>query len=268
MTVCICAICDSGKSVVVAADRQVTFGPPLSLQTELPSDRKIHGLTSTIVALYSGHVPDGEEIISKVKGQIPPSQKILVNDIAEKVKTAYIDLKRKRQEETILRPWLGTDFQTFQQMLAGAALSTGLQQIMGALMQHSLGLDVLVAGLDDTGAHLHVATNPGVLLPLDTLGYAAIGTGGLHASIRLTLGKQSKLCKLAETVYNVYEAKKAAEVAPGVGQETDMDIISNGKIATLKKSSVERLVKLHKERPGLSETEIKELEQECKQYVQ
>lgn len=266
MTVCISAICENSKSIVVAADRMVTFGPPISLQTDLQSERKITHLTGTVAVLYSGTVADGEEVISKVKQQsFPP--KVPVNQIAESVKSAFIELKRRRQEETILRPFLGIDFPTFQGLLANSAASQVIQQIVGLLSQHNLQLDILIAGLDDTGAHLYVATHPGTLLSLGTMGYAAIGSGGLHASIGLSLRKQSKTLSLAQTLYNVFEAKKAAEVAPGVGKETDMDIICNGKIISIKESSLKLLEKLIKERPGISEKELKELQDECKHYV-
>jgi hypothetical protein len=42
MTVCIGAICEQGKAVVVAADRMMTFGPPMNLQAE-GAVRKIGG---------------------------------------------------------------------------------------------------------------------------------------------------------------------------------------------------------------------------------
>jgi ATP-dependent protease HslVU (ClpYQ) peptidase subunit len=64
MTVDIGAICKNGKAAVVAADRMVTFGAPMNLQTESPSLRKIIELTDNALIVFSGNTADGEQIVS------------------------------------------------------------------------------------------------------------------------------------------------------------------------------------------------------------
>jgi len=252
--------------VAIAADRMVTFGAPMNLQTEPPAVKKITPLNNSTAVLFSGNVPDGEDITSRVRTQVTALQRPTTSAIAELVKNAYVELKKRRTEDTILRPFIGADFALFQQMITSSAASQILQQVLGLITQHNLGLEILVAGMDDAEAHLLVVGHPGILLPLDTLGYAAIGSGGLHASIRLSLGRQSKGMSFAETAYNVYEAKRASEVSPGVGKGTDLDYIRNGQIGSFKESTFDLLEKLHKERPVLSDKEIVELEEECKKY--
>ncbi len=63
MTRCVSALCEDGKSVVVAADKMVTFGSPMHLQTEPQSLKKIIPLTEECAVLFSGSLPDGEELI-------------------------------------------------------------------------------------------------------------------------------------------------------------------------------------------------------------
>jgi hypothetical protein len=36
MTVCIGAICDNGAAIIVAADKMLSYGPPMNLQVEMP----------------------------------------------------------------------------------------------------------------------------------------------------------------------------------------------------------------------------------------
>src|SRR5208337_141847 len=91
--------------------------------------------------------------------------------------------------------------------------------------QFNLEVDFLLAGIDGAGTHLSHVTNPGVLSPLQKLGHAAIGTGGNHAMLRLSLDRQSRHRGLFETLSGVYTAKRASEVAPGVGNATDIAII-------------------------------------------
>jgi len=138
-----------------------------------------------------------------------------------------------------------------------------LQQVLGMIMQHNLGLDLLVAGMDDSGSHLFTVTHPGVLLPVETTGYGAVGSGAVHAAVRLALGQHNKVASLVDTVYNVYESKKAAEVAPGVGNATDMAIIKDGKVSFVKPEMFAVLEKVHKEKPTLTASEQEELKKVC-----
>ena len=93
--------------------------------------------------------------------------------------------------------------------------------------------------------------------------YTAVGSGGVHAAVRLSLGQHNKVAPLLDTVYNVYEAKKAAEVAPGVGKMTDLAIIKNGKVSYAGKSLFDALEKAHKEKPTLTAQEQEDLKKVC-----
>ena len=66
MTVCIGAICDAGKAIVVAADRMMTFGAPMNLQAE-GAVRKIIPLADNVVLLFSGAVPDAEALAQSAR---------------------------------------------------------------------------------------------------------------------------------------------------------------------------------------------------------
>jgi 20S proteasome alpha/beta subunit len=160
MTVCVGALCENGKAAVVAADEMVTFGPPMNLQTEPVGLKKIVQLGDSAALLYSGSVPDGEEIIGRTRGVVAAVQRPAVAYIADQVREAYAQLKRRRAEETILRPWLGVDFAHWPDLIAKSPTSQILAQITGMLSQHNLGTDILVAGSDDTGHHLSQSRTP------------------------------------------------------------------------------------------------------------
>jgi 20S proteasome alpha/beta subunit len=263
VTVCIGALCDNGQAVVVAADKMVTFAAPMSLQMEPSILKKITKINDENVVLFSGSVPDAEEIVSATKQQLKGLTNLPTQNVAEAVKAAYIALKSKRVQETILGPLLGAEFPRFQTLLAQSPSSQTLQQILAMVMQHNLQTEGLVAGVDGSGAHLLAVSHPGVLLPLETMGYGAVGSGGLHAAVRLSLGQQNKAASTLETVYNVHEAKKAAEVAPGVGKLTDLAIIRAGKISFAETPLFEVLEKVHKEKPSITQAEQDELKKAC-----
>jgi 20S proteasome alpha/beta subunit len=267
MTVCIGAICQSGDDQisVVAADRMMTYGSPMNLQTEPPL-KKIIPLTDSCVLLFSGSVFDGEEVAKRVKTEIGAAN-ATVHQIAERVSAAYVDLKRKRVEETILQPFLGIGFSEFRALAAQAPASQVLNQVIAMIGQHNLNLELLVSGSDDSGCHLDIIDHPGMLLKVGQTGFATIGSGGLHAAVWLSLSKHTRLASYADTVYNIYEAKKAAEVAPGVGQETDIGVIVGGKFSFLDGPMFELLEKAHKEKPSLADEERTEIEKALESYV-
>lgn len=258
MTVCISAVCENGKSVVVAADRMMTYGPPMLLQTE-PPVKKIEQLTISCVLMFSGSVPDGEEIATRVKAKATSSHNPVVSEIAEECKAGYAELKQKRVEETILRPYLGVDFNKFQTLVTQSSASQILGQILGLISQHNLQLDLLVAGIDVTGAHLYGVTHPGILVPLETMGFAAVGSGGTHAAVRLCLAQQTRASALHETVFNVYGAKRSSEIAPGVGRATDMAVILHDRISFLDESELEGLNSVYEEKPALQAKQVDKL---------
>jgi len=245
----------------------VTFGPPMMLQTEPSTLRKITPLTPESVLLFSGSMPDGEELISRTLSKLASGAKPPIAKVAEAVKIAYIEHKRSRVEETILRPLLGVDFAQFQTLVSQSPSSAILIQMMGLIVQHNLQLDALIAGADDKGAHIYMVTHPGVSVAMDTMGFAAIGSGGIHASVRITLSKHTKAVGLVETVHSVFEAKKAAEVAPGVGNLTDMAVIKGGKICTVEDKLFKTLEGMYKEKPSLSPEEREKLQGACGECI-
>lgn len=255
MTVGIGALCEDGKSIVIAADKMVTFGPPMNLLTEPPGLKKITKLDARCALIFSGSVPDGEEIVAAALRQAGSLGKSSIEKIAGIVKSAYVSLKKKRVEETILGPMLSADFPQFQTLVAQSSSSQILQQVLGIIMQHNMELELIIAGIDDSGAHLFITSHPGLVAPVDTMGFAAIGSGGLHAAIRMTLGQHTKSASLADAIYGVYEAKKASEVAPGVGKLTDMAVVRNGQIRFADPQLFAKLDSVRKERPTLTDEE-------------
>jgi ATP-dependent protease HslVU (ClpYQ) peptidase subunit len=263
VTVGIGAICEDGKAAVVAADKMVTFGAPMNLQAEPPTLKKIIQLTERTLLVFSGSTADGEEIVTGTLPKISVDPKQPVSQIAEAVRGAYEKHKKRRVEENILKPLIGADFSQFQTLISQSPTSQLLQQVLGLISQHNLQTDVLVAGMDDSGAHLFAVTHPGQLLPLETTGFGAIGSGGIHAGVRISLAQHTKAAPLPDTVYNVYEAKRASEVAPGVGKLTDLAVIRDHKIFFAGPELFAALEKTHKEKPALTPEEQKTLKEVC-----
>lgn len=235
MTVCIAASCESAKKIVIAADRMLTFMHPTNLEFET-DETKIEELSPSCVALVSGNNPYAMELLEKSRKKIGGNPSIEIEQVFTIVKNNYIETRMEKIDTSIIRTNLGPDWISFLGK-GGGTLPAYLQpqgqiyqQLCMFMQQFNLNVEIIIAGADESKAHVAIITHPGILVLLDKLGYGAIGSGGMHANISLSLKGQSAKKKLPETLYNVYAAKRAAEAAPGVGQSTDMAVIENRKI--------------------------------------
>ena len=148
-----------------------------------------------------------------------------IPSIADQMATGYVEMRTKQVEDLILAP-RGLDLPSFYTRHAtlNAQLAMMLDQTMA---NHNAGIELLIAGVDGTGAHIYSVHNPGKPeREHDVIGYAAIGSGGIHALQAMIGFRHSASASLRETVFRVYAAKRRAEVAPGVGLDTDMAIVS------------------------------------------
>jgi hypothetical protein len=97
------------------------------------------------------------------------------------------------------------------------------------------------------------------LRPVTTdLGYHAIGSGHRHALLTLVGLNQHHSVGLNHTVFAVYCAKKAAELAPGVGQATEMRVITSDGIKGITPSELSQLSPLCEKtnKPKLDEVDM------------
>jgi 20S proteasome alpha/beta subunit len=228
MTVCIAAICESGKTIVVAADRMFT-NPALSTEFET-DEQKIERIGNKCVALPAGNSVFATEVLELVQSRLGSNKEPRFHTLIESVRNVYSEVRARKAEEIVISPILGADFQTAR--VKGVSLPNYLekqekayQQVTMMQNQQNFNADIIIAGIDEKGAHICQITHPGVTMPLQKLGYATIGSGAIHAMLRLSLSGQTTRRNLVETLAEVYIAKRQAEVAPGVGKTTDMAII-------------------------------------------
>jgi 20S proteasome alpha/beta subunit len=120
-------------------------------------------------------------------------------------------------------------------------------------------VDLLIAGVDDLGAQLFWVGNPGGnFVNLQQIGYTAVGSGQLHALQSLIGFGHIGTRTIAATLFAVYVAKRRAEVAPGVGTETDLEIITAEEIKRVDSARLTELGKLYQEYQKPASEEIVE----------
>ena len=231
MTICIAAICESGKSVVVASDRMITAGF-LALEYEHPRP-KLDRLSPCIVGLTAGDALIVTELFGRCRGRIEELQSPAVAKVAEVVKDQFIDLRKRQVEELYLLP-RGLTLDEFYREGYIKRLPDQLAFTLDSDMwKQGLNLDVIIAGVDDTGAHIYGIDDPGTVDCYDRIAYYAVGSGLTHALLTLAANQHCEERSINETVFLVFEAKKKAELAPGVGSATEIGIVTTGKLVEL-----------------------------------
>ncbi len=244
LTICIGAISEQGEKVVVAADRMFTAQFPLNVEFET-AEQKIEKLAPTCVGLSSGGSAYAQEVFAGTRDELEGNIAPIIADVAEIVKEQYIRTRLRVVNETVILPALGSDFMAMQEK--GASLPVYLQsqpatyvQLLQLSSNHNIELDILVAGIDATGAHIWLVTHPGTALTFDKLGFGAIGSGAVHALNKLYLSQQTSKTGFWDTLYAVYRAKVASEVAPGVGKATDIMVVKKGEESLVCSEAVKR----------------------------
>lgn len=225
MTVCIAAMCDGGTVIVGASDRMLTSG---DVQFE-PSQSKISALTRSIVVMVAGDSALQTEILYELREQIDalidaaPQDWLNVRDVATWYGQYYDEARLRRAERNILAPF-GLDRNTFISRQHEFA-PTFINQIATELYNYSCpSISAIFAGVDTTGAHLYVVEN-GAVSCQDAVGFAAIGAGYWHADSQFMFAGHTRQVNFAQTLSLTYSAKKRAQVAPGVGEATDMFMV-------------------------------------------
>jgi 20S proteasome alpha/beta subunit len=243
MTVCIAALCqndDDAPHVVVAADRMVTLGGFIEFEHAVPKMKEASSLAITMV---SGDALVGmrlaEEVVDALAGSNPP-----IAQIAQTLAARFEVARQQRLEQQLLRPRC-LDIATFYG--SHQALNPNIvAMIDNQMTQFNLGVELLLAGLDPTGAHIYSIVNPGPPeFAHDVIGYAAIGSGTIHALQSLIGFGHCATAGYHETVFRAYAAKRRAEVAPGVGRDTDMAVISDAGIHRLTEEELGQLQEMY-----------------------
>lgn len=214
VTICISTICDQEKKLILASDSMLT-NEGLSIEFEQPT-RKMTELSQSCIALTSGDALAYTELFNSVRLKIDKLKKPSIDEIVEVVKDCYQEIRAREITERILIPRGIYGFKKFieAQQLMLPEITMKLQQ---QIDKYDYGLSILLSGFSNGGAHIYGVFDPGTSASFDALGFHAIGSGLPHAVNALIARGCFSTTPWEDALMIVYEAKKMAEKAPGVG---------------------------------------------------
>jgi hypothetical protein len=303
LTVCIAAICGK-NSIFGACDRMLTSGdiefepaldaiskPIISYPGSMGfnTNAKIFPLTNSIVALTAGDSGLQEEILQSVcaviqsKLQEPPPRWYTVREAVDVYLWCYDLAKAKRAQSAIYAP-LGLDKKTFierQGQMSDGFVSEITKQLQrfDSIFADSYGVETILTGIDEDGGlrrpHIYSvikSTRGDVVTCCDSVGFAAIGSGARHAESQFMMAGHTPFSELPETLFLTYLAKKRSEVAPGVGEGTDMFAIgpqpgSFAMLGNIPDFDMKKLESLHKLVEKGQANIFKKAKSETKAYI-
>lgn len=191
-----------------------------------PVQPKIWPLSTSVCVMVAGDSSLQTEILESVRRDVQarveaePNNWWKVGDIAELYAHYYCTVRQKRSERALLAPF-GLNHNTFISRQSEMAESF-VRQIATELVNFSLpDVSAIFTGTDPEGTHIFVANNADIAC-FDSVGFASIGIGRWHANSQFMFASHDRSKPFPDTLLLTYAAKKRAEVAPGVGEGTDM----------------------------------------------
>lgn len=232
MTVCIASMfnwnyglgnaVDLGKAIITMSDRQLTAG---DVEYE-PEHLKMTFFTPHTVCLVAGDFPTHSEAVLRTHRQLLAAPETDPGVIAELYAGFLREVKLKYAVQTHLAP-VGLDQQSFYDNMKEFAPEF-LNRLTVQLQNYEAPeTEAIIAGTDGTRFHILLIDRWSVVSNHTDVGFAAIGIGASHAKSQLMQARYShSVFNFSAALALTYVAKKRSEIAPGVGKETDMFLIT------------------------------------------
>lgn len=215
MTICLAAICkDKNKEYIIfSTDHMVTT----SIGQFEHSIKKYKEVNCGTVAMLAGNPLIFDKLINLANK----------NCSYQEIKKEIFENFKKFRAEGIkneIFDMFGIDKKYFLDVLDKPVPNPFIARILEKVCDYTLDTGILLIGFDGDEAQITEISEDGVE-DFRMMNFHAIGSGNIQAANALLFQKHDKEEGLFSSVYNVYKAKKNAEVLQGVGKETDLLIL-------------------------------------------
>ena len=239
----------------MASDMMLTR-TDLNVEHDHP-DSKIIPLSTHCALMYSGATLFATLIAESVLTRMG-KQRENTEKYATCTKEALHELRIKRIQDVVLTP-RGLEFDTLYKQDIKILPDSVVEIIENAIGYEDLvGVEMTVAGVEKKGdtACIYGINPQGEVLPADAGDYRSIGIGKNMADLSLMRAQQHSTLELGPTIFNVFTAKRDAELVVGVGRKTSMTIIhENGGCKQLSNNHLSHIAKqIEKADDSLSRT--------------
>jgi 20S proteasome alpha/beta subunit len=224
MTVCVAALCDIGRAVVLASDKMVGIG---FVEAEL-DNTKLQMIHSQWFMMMAGDdIAPLFELGDLARAEMPPSIEVSLEQVMEVLQRNYELIRMGRAEAQHLKP-IGWTVERFNR--EGNTILPNFLELQSKIGDYELSVQILVAGFDRKlvpwGRIFTIdPSDRGIPRRHDLPGFAAIGSGAIAAEYMMHFKDVTQKLPIRAAVYYALEAKYFGERATGVGPQTDLIVL-------------------------------------------
>ena len=241
MTICIGVLCENGKKAIIISDKMITIeGLSQEFEHKTP---KMYKINNSCIAVSAGDALMPVELFRSVNHEIKGKANPSIIEIVTLIKKCYMELRKNCIEEEHLK-MRGFNLESFYESMTRISPQIAIP-IDNKIMEYDLGIDMILAGIDEGGAYIYQITNPGVHRCFNGMGYVSTGSGTPHALHSFISNDYNPEISLKEGLFLAFEAKKLAENAPGVGNSTDIWIVDKDGIKEINQELLKDLEMLY-----------------------
>jgi hypothetical protein len=219
MTLCIGALAwdrDTNTDCIVLCCDYKISGDEVASETQY----KFQTLSDQLTCMFADSPGRAKEAVWNYRAYLPTVQ-LTQQDVTDHLLFPILKLKLRLARSYVGRR-LGIEYTDF---LANGAAWFGAdhyREYIKNIEEHPLRLQLVIAGFigvepvlcEFRGEHIELCDS-----------YAMVGSGAYIAEPAMHARKHDKNTPLPEALYNVYEAKRLAEISPAVGQRTHMVVL-------------------------------------------
>lgn len=242
MTICIAAIGTepNGELIVFATDHMVSMdmGEKGTWKFEHAIE-KYKVINQQTIAMVAG-VPLFLDRLTKNL-----DDKKNFNDIYIEIYRNFLEI-REDQLQTNVYNVIGVNKDFFIERLKEETNNPIIEETWQKILEFNLQTSVLLIGFIDSEASITEINEKG-FYDYRQLNFHAIGSGAVQSQNTLLFQKHSKKDSLEVTIYDVYKAKRNAEVSEGVGKETDLCILTKMGYYVLPEKILDGLKKIYED---------------------
>ncbi len=180
MALCIAAMAESGRKLVIGYDHEHTFADGLDepIIHHFPDVRRVLPLSESSDLIFAGEPSLAHRIWQLAEQRVKTCRPKDAWELAEIVRKEYRDLRQAMLVASLLEP-RGLTSETFLpgQLVLDKEI---VHKIDKKFTKLNLSVDLLVICADRDGRHLFRIMHPGTLHCLDLLGFACIGPESAH----------------------------------------------------------------------------------------
>lgn len=233
MTVCIAALAAQSRAIVCIADRAVTYssstGGPSS-QADAGAQKIVEIGATRWVSLIGGDIHFAQRVVDRMVAAVGADRNPTRQRMQTAAKDAFTECLNQEITDQVLTPNMLTRDDFFRRPASTQLLDQKyVLEIARLITQVAVDSALIVCGFDSLGPHIFKVDSGARISPCDIEGYSVIGGGEDAARGRIIWSETDRAEPLESVMYDVFDAKVAAEIIQGVGYIWDWRILVSGK---------------------------------------